>query len=218
MRCASRCASSSLLAASSSARRAVQLGADVAERLVEDLARRHVVRRRVDRHDARRRPRARLPRSGSMRRCARPSVARTRRAARRPRTAGRSRARRRARGTPPAPDRARCARTASRRAGAAPRPCPGAAPRLEQQQHAVVGLGVAEAVDARHRGDDDHVAPLEQRPRRGEAQAVDLLVDRRLLLDVGVGLRGRRPRAGSSRSRRRSTRPRCAGKNPLNSW
>ncbi len=71
---------------------------------------------------------------------------------------------------------------------------PRRAPRLEQEQHAVVGGGVAEAVDARHRRDDQHVAPLEQRPRRRQAQAVDLLVDRGLLLDVGVG--GRDVRLG----------------------
>ncbi len=60
---------------------------------------------------------------------------------------------------------------------------------LERQQHAVVRLGRAQAVDARHRRDDDDVAPLEERPRRREAHAVDLVVDRRLLLDVGVGRR-----------------------------
>ena len=34
--------------------------------------------------------------------------------------------------------------------------------------------------------DDDGVAPLEQRPRRGEPQLVQLLVDGRFLLDVQV--------------------------------
>ena len=38
----------------------------------------------------------------------------------------------------------------------------------------------------RHAGDDDHVAAREQRGGRGVAQAVDLLVDRRVLLDVEV--------------------------------
>ena len=50
----------------------------------------------------------------------------------------------------------------------------------------VVGLRRAEAEDARHRGDDDHVAAREQRRRGGVAQPVDLLVDRRVLLDVEV--------------------------------
>ena len=41
----------------------------------------------------------------------------------------------------------------------------------------------------RHRGDDDDVVALQQRPRRRVAHAVDLLVDRAVLLDVGVGAR-----------------------------
>ncbi len=53
----------------------------------------------------------------------------------------------------------------------------------------VVGLRRAEAEDRRHRGDDHHIAPCEQRRRRGVAQPVDLLVDRRVLLDVEI-LRG----------------------------
>ena len=57
------------------------------------------------------------------------------------------------------------------------------------EDHLGVHLGRADAVDARHRGDDDHVVALEQRPRRRVAHAVDLLVDRRGLLDVGVGAR-----------------------------
>ena len=47
----------------------------------------------------------------------------------------------------------------------------------------------AEAVDAADRGDDDHVAALEQRPRGGVAQLVDLVVARRVLLDVRVAAR-----------------------------
>ena len=49
----------------------------------------------------------------------------------------------------------------------------------------------AEAVDARDAGDDDHVAPLEQRVRRRVAQPVDLVVARRVLLDVRVASAGR---------------------------
>ena len=60
---------------------------------------------------------------------------------------------------------------------------------LERQQHAVVGLRRAEAVDARDAGDDDDVAPLEQRPRRRQAHAIDLVVDGGFLLDVRVGRR-----------------------------
>ncbi len=62
-------------------------------------------------------------------------------------------------------------------------------PALERQQHAVIGFGRAEAVDARHAGDDDDIAALEQRPRRGQPHAVDFVVDRRFLLDVRVGRR-----------------------------
>ena len=44
----------------------------------------------------------------------------------------------------------------------------------------------AQAVDARDRGHDDHVPPLEQRVGGGVAEPVDLLVPAAVLLDVGV--------------------------------
>ena len=47
----------------------------------------------------------------------------------------------------------------------------------------------AQAVDARHRRHDDDVAPGQQRAGGRVPQPVDLVVDRRVLLDVGVGLR-----------------------------
>ena len=50
-------------------------------------------------------------------------------------------------------------------------------------------LGRAQAVDARHRRDHDDVAPGEQRRRGRVAQPVDLVVDRAVLLDVGVARR-----------------------------
>ena len=53
------------------------------------------------------------------------------------------------------------------------------------RDRAVVDRGT-QAVDARDRRDDDHVAPLEERPRRRVPHAVDLLVARAVLLDVGV--------------------------------
>ena len=59
----------------------------------------------------------------------------------------------------------------------------------DEEQHPVVGLGRAEAVDAGDGRHDQDVAALEEAPGRGEAQPVDLLVDRGLLLDVGVRLR-----------------------------
>ncbi len=79
-----------------------------------------------------------------------------------------------------------------------------------QEHHALqVVVGRAQAEDAAHAGHDDGVAPHEQGVGGGVAQAVDLVVDRRVLLDVEVALRERRPRAGSSRSSSRSTRRRC---------
>ncbi len=60
---------------------------------------------------------------------------------------------------------------------------------LEDLHVHLVGLGRAEAVDAGHRGDHDHVAAGEHRGGRGVAQPVDLLVDRRVLLDVEVAAR-----------------------------
>ena len=59
-------------------------------------------------------------------------------------------------------------------------------PFSKQQQHAVIGLRRAQAIDATDRADDDRVAPLKERPRRREAQLVQLLVDRRFLLDIEV--------------------------------
>ena len=59
--------------------------------------------------------------------------------------------------------------------------------------------------------------PRQQRLRRRVAQALDLVVDRAVFLDVGVGRRRRTLRADSSRSTRRNTRPRCSGKNSRNS-
>ena len=46
--------------------------------------------------------------------------------------------------------------------------------------------GRAKAVDAGDRGDDDHVTTLEEGAGRGMAELVDLLVARRVLLDVRV--------------------------------
>ncbi len=60
---------------------------------------------------------------------------------------------------------------------------------LHVDEHAVVGLRRAQAVDARDTRHDEDVLTLEERIRRGEAQLVDLLVDGGVLLDVRV--RGR---------------------------
>ena len=60
---------------------------------------------------------------------------------------------------------------------------------LEPEHPVDVLLRGAEAVDAGHRRDHDHVAPGQQRVGRRVPQPLDLLVDRGVLLDVGVGLR-----------------------------
>jgi hypothetical protein len=60
---------------------------------------------------------------------------------------------------------------------------------VQQHDPLLVLLGRAEAVDGRDRRDDDHVAAREQRGRRGVAKAVDVVVSRRVFLDVEIGLR-----------------------------
>ena len=60
---------------------------------------------------------------------------------------------------------------------------------LQLHHHLRVGLDRADTVDARHRRDDHDVVALQQRLRGGVAHAVDLFVDLRVLLDVGVGAR-----------------------------
>ena len=59
-------------------------------------------------------------------------------------------------------------------------------PRLEHQHQLVVLLGRAQAEDARHAGHHDRVPTAEQRGGGGVAQALDLVVDRGVLLDVEV--------------------------------
>ena len=55
--------------------------------------------------------------------------------------------------------------------------------------HVRVVLRRAQAVDARDAGDDEDVPAREQRRAGGEAQALDLLIDARVLLDVGIAAR-----------------------------
>ena len=52
-----------------------------------------------------------------------------------------------------------------------------------------IGLRRAQAVDARHRRHDHDIAPRQQARRRGVPQPLHIVVDRAVLLDVGVGLR-----------------------------
>ena len=57
----------------------------------------------------------------------------------------------------------------------------------QHEQHPVVGLGRPQSVDAAHAADDDAVPAFEQGAGRRVPQPVDLVVDQRFLLDVGVG-------------------------------
>src|ERR1700738_1078539 len=68
---------------------------------------------------------------------------------------------------------------------------------FEQEEHAVVGFGRAEAIDAGDGGDDDAVAALEEGTGRGEAKFIQLFVDGGFFFDeevagggVGLGLVG----------------------------
>ena len=65
---------------------------------------------------------------------------------------------------------------------------------LQKHQALAVAVGRPHAVDARHRRDDHHIATRQQRGRGRVAQAVDLVVDRGVLLDVRVA--GRDVRLG----------------------
>jgi hypothetical protein len=62
----------------------------------------------------------------------------------------------------------------------------GHVPAAQGQRMVAVLLWRAQAVDARDGGDDDHVAAREQRGGGRVPQAVDLVVDRAVLLDVEV--------------------------------
>ena len=59
----------------------------------------------------------------------------------------------------------------------------------QPDDHRPVIVRRAEAVDARHAGHHDHVLAAHQRARRRQSEAVDLLVDRGILLDEDVALR-----------------------------
>ncbi len=60
---------------------------------------------------------------------------------------------------------------------------------FDGEGHGRVGLDRPDTVYAGNGSDDDHVVAFEQRARRRVAHAVDLLVDRGILLDIGVGAR-----------------------------
>ncbi len=57
---------------------------------------------------------------------------------------------------------------------------------LQRQHDIAVLLWRAEAIDARDRGDDQRIAPLEEAAGRGESQLLDLRVELALFLHIGV--------------------------------
>ena len=59
----------------------------------------------------------------------------------------------------------------------------------QRHDHLVVTLGLANAVDRRHRGHDQHIAPLQNALGARQPHLLDVLVDRRVLLDEQVALR-----------------------------
>ena len=59
----------------------------------------------------------------------------------------------------------------------------------QRHHHLVVIARVADAVDGRNRGHDDHIAPFHQALGGGEAQLLDVFVDGAVLLDEQIALR-----------------------------
>ena len=57
------------------------------------------------------------------------------------------------------------------------------------EDHTAIGFNRTNTVNARHRGDDDHIVPLQQGAGGGMAHAIDLLVDGGFFFDIGVGAR-----------------------------
>ena len=62
-------------------------------------------------------------------------------------------------------------------------------PRAQRQDHLVVFARIADTVDGRDGGHDHHIAALQQALGGGEPHLLDVLVDRRILLDEEVALR-----------------------------
>ena len=61
-------------------------------------------------------------------------------------------------------------------------------PDVEPDHHLAIILGRAKPVDRGHASDDEDVVPADERARAGEAESLDLFVDRGVLLDVDVAL------------------------------
>jgi hypothetical protein len=59
----------------------------------------------------------------------------------------------------------------------------------QMQHHFHVGIGIAQTVNRRHGGDNDGIGPLQNRLGRRQPHLLDMLVDRSILFDVGIGRR-----------------------------
>ena len=59
----------------------------------------------------------------------------------------------------------------------------------QRHDHAVVALGLANAVNRRHRGDDHHIAPLHDAFGAGQAHLLNVLVDRTVFFNEQIALR-----------------------------
>jgi len=54
------------------------------------------------------------------------------------------------------------------------------------QDHVVIFVAIADTVDARHRGDDDHVAALDQAFGRRQPHLLDVIIDRTILFNEQI--------------------------------
>ena len=59
----------------------------------------------------------------------------------------------------------------------------------QRHHHLVVGLGLADTVDRRHRGDDDHIAPLQYAFGARQTHLLNVLINCRVFLDKQIALR-----------------------------
>ena len=187
VRCSRRCASSSRFSVRKNSSRSFSSSRMLRDRDFHPIRGRHVMRRRIDRDALQLADHLAAQRIDLVQRL--DLVAEELDAHRALLFVGRERSRRcrRARGTSRDGNRSRCAGTAistSLRSTLSRSMC---LPLFEEHHHLEVDFGLAEAVDARDRRDDQHVVALEQRLGRGMAQLVDLVVDARVLLDEGVG-------------------------------
>ena len=61
-------------------------------------------------------------------------------------------------------------------------------PRTQRHDHLVVGLGLADTVNRRHRGHDHHIAPLQHALGAGQTHLLNVLVDGRVFFNEQVAL------------------------------